>query len=480
MKIKISFVLCACWLLLQTACVKDNSVVQVRPVDSIRVTGLADVYSVSIDEQLAIKPAITSGFTPESNMEFLWYAYNNQSVFVADTLSKSRDLAVPVTMSPGNYTLVFRITDKTTGVFYKTLTTLSVVNDYTTGLLVLTETGGEAGLHFLNTVSGKFIEDAYGKGNGGEDAGKAPVCVAYHPQASAMPAEILMLCADERGGVVINPVTFKKERDIRNAFIVPWQAAGVINVQTYVPRASGLQDYLVIDGQAHNRATNAGEVLFRPPMLGDYSLSTVYFNEGASRSSFYDNKNMRFLCHNNTSGSLNPFLAGTTTSIIDPNAVGLKVVYGGRVSGNEHIGVFENADKSVRYLLRFLANGLAQTFTAKEKFVIAADKILQAEKFASSSTLQNYLLYNVGSDIYAYNSLSRSGGWLMNAGTAFTITFLKMNGSELQVGYVNPALPGKKGGFATYEISTLGGLNARLTRSREGFCDRVVDITNKQ
>jgi hypothetical protein len=480
MKFSIPFLTGACWLLMQTACVKDNSVVQLQPVDSVQVSGLSPEYSVSIDEQLVISPVIKTGFTAEASLEYLWYAFNTTTQFAADTLSREKNLAVPVAMAPGSYTLMLKITNKTTGVFYKSATTLNVVNDYTTGIIVLTETAGQTGIHFLNTVSGKFIEDAYGKGNEGEAAGSAPVSVAYYPQRFSMPAEIVMLCADERGGAIINPVTFKKNREVRKSFIIPWEAAGPIGVQAYVMRENGLQDYLIINGQLHNRAANSGDLLFRPAMLGDYMLSAEYFNEGATRSGFYDNKHMRFLCHNNTSGSLNPYLAGATVNIIDPNNVGLQLVYSGVVAANEYFGVFEGAAKTDRQLLRFRLNSLAQTFIAKDKFVINAEKITEADHFASSTTLPDYMLYSVGGDIYAYNILSRSGGLLMSLGEGYNITLLKMNGSELKVGYTNAALPGKKGGFSTYDISTLGGLNAKQTRNREGFCDRVVDMTDKQ
>ncbi|MBV7533011.1 PKD-like family lipoprotein [Chitinophaga sp. sic0106] len=479
MKLNIK-IITALFLLVLAGCVKDNSVVLSRELDNIVIQGVAENYVASIDDVLSIQPAIQKAFTKDADLEYLWYAYTQTSQYVADTLSKEKNLATTISMPPGTYSLVFKVTDKTTGVFYKALSTLNVVNDYTTGIIVLAENDGHATVHFLNTTSGKFIEEVYEKGNGGEIAGSEPVSVSFYPQRSQMPSEILILCRDQQGGVIVNPSTFTRIRTLRNSFIVPWEGEGVINTQGYVERFSGLQDYVIIDGKPHNRAVNSAELLFRPAMLGDFYLYPAAFNEGATRSGFYDTRNMRFLCHNTTTGSLNPFLAGTTTSIIDPNNVGLKIVYGGKISANEYFGVFENAASTQRYLLAFRMNSAAQTFIARSREVLNAENIMEANAFASSIGLSNYLFYSTGSKIYVYNLTTRNGGMLLDLGTGVNINLLKMNGTELKVAFTNAALPGKKGGFITYNITTLGGITANQKVKKEGFCDKVVDLTDKQ
>jgi hypothetical protein len=55
-----------------------------------------------------------------------------------------------------------------------------------------------------------------------------------------------------------------------------------------------------------------------------------------------------------------------------------------------------------------------------------------------------------------------------------------MNGTELKVAFRNHSLGDRSAGFATYNISTQGGINASPTRVREGLFDRIVDITDKQ
>jgi hypothetical protein len=65
-------------------------------------------------------------------------------------------------------------------------------------------------------------------------------------------------------------------------------------------------------------------------------------------------------------------------------------------------------------------------------------------------------------------------------GSDYDIDLLKMNGTELKVAFRNHSLGDRSAGFATYNISTQGGINASPTRVREGLFDRIVDITDKQ
>lgn len=479
MKLRIN-ILIGLALLCLAGCVKDDSIVVSKKLDDIKVSGINPTYSAAIDDILSINPVIDKQFTNEADLQYVWYAYTKASQFAADTLSRVKNLAEPITLSPETYTLVLKITDKTTGVFYKSYTELTVVNDYTPGLIILSENEGQASLQFLNTISNKFIDNVYGKANDGESLGQNPVSVSFYIKVGQMPSEVLVLCKDQRGGIIADPITFKKNRDIRKSFVVGWSDAGIINSQKHVEKApSGLQDHLIIAGKIYNRATNSGETLFKPELIGgDYVASSVYFYEGSSRPTFFDTKNLKFVCQDGTGGLLNTFPSGPTANIIDPNNVGLSPLYGGNITGNNYFGVFETPDKTKRYILRFLSNSQARSFTAAEKYEMSAHDAMNAQNFASSKSLQNYLFYSVGGKVYVFNVLTKNGGLLFDLGNS-SINLLKMTGLELKVGYINNTLTGKKGSFATYDITTVGGVTATQTRQKQGFCDKVIDITNK-
>ncbi|WP_443939484.1 PKD-like family lipoprotein [Pedobacter sp. MW01-1-1] len=467
------------------SCVKDNSIVGSTPLDAIKVSGIDPNYSKAIDDILNINPTIDKQFLKDTDLDYVWYAYTQATQFKPDTLGKTKDLAYKVKLTPGvTYTVILKVTDRTTGVFYKSNTTLAVGNDFSPGLLILTQNNGKAELSFLNTVSNKFIEDAYFKVNN-ESLGINPISVGYYPKSGNLPSEVVLLCEDARGGVICNATDLTFNRTILNTFVTSYPFTGTMFTQKYVNKStSGLQDYLVINGKIHNRQVNSSEILFRSEMIGqDYTISPVVFYEGTNtRPSFFDVKNKRFLVQSGTNGVLSTLPSGTTSSIIDPNNVGLLPLHGGQVSGNNAFGIFENPEKTKRFILRFLCNAQAGSFTATEKFEVSTvTDMMNATSFTSTRSLASYLFYSAGSKVYVYNAVSKSGSLLLDLGSTNAIDNIKieLGTMELKVGYTNNSLAGKKGSFATYTLSTIGGVTATKVLQKEGFCDKVIDITTK-
>ncbi|MBV4355881.1 PKD-like family lipoprotein [Pinibacter aurantiacus] len=466
-------------LLLLASCVKDNSSTSFTQLNDVTISNIPDTTTIGVDEKFNIVPLLATVLNDTSNLSYVWYAFDATTQYAADTLSFEHNLTVPAKMAPGSYTLVYKVTDKKTNIFYKSTTKLVVANEFTTGIMVLGNDNGNAVLDFYNTATGKLSTNIYENANGSEALGKNPVSVSYYPKKSSMPAEVLVLNKDGRGGIFADPVTFIKLRGVRQSFYLPLQDDGDLNVTKYVARSTtGLNDYLIIGGKVYNRSVNSGEVLYKPEMLGDFSLAPFGFYETSTRATFYDDKNKRFLAHNNTAGALNPFITDATASIFDANNVGLTMLYGGCTAGNNFFAVCKDGS-GTPYILTFLANAQALTFTAKDKYAPTATDLQNATAYTSATTIANYLFYAADTKIYAYNIVSKSGGLLMDIGSGYNINFLELNGAELKVAFVNAQATGKKAGFTTYNIGTVGGLNATETRRKEGICDLIVDLTDK-
>ena len=464
------------------SCLKDNSSTKSFDLNEVSISGIPDTITASIGDALKINPILATPNVANTTYEYLWYAYTTNMQFAADTLSKEKNLNAQIELLPGTYSLVFRIMDNSNKIFYKRTVTMIVVNDYTPGIMILGESDGKADLNFLNTATGKYITDVYKKSNENEELGSNPVSISYYAKNYSMPAEVLILCKDQRGGVFVDPVTFQKTRDLKNSFYVPLSNSGNINVSKYVKKGGNLQDYVIIDGQPYNRAVNSGDLLFKPALLanGNYFVSNqVFMEDYSSRPIFYDTVGKRFLAHNNTQGSLNT-LTQNGTNIIDPKNVGLDLLYAGGVSSIEFFGLFKTPGTQEYYILDMSMNGLSLVFQAQTKYVMNGADIEKATAFASSPSLTNYLFYAAGSKCYVYNILSKSGGFLFDLGTNYNINLLKMDNTELKIAFTNNAMGTKKAGFATFNISTDGGIQATETRRKEGVMDKIVDLTNKQ
>ena len=147
-----------------------------------------------------------SGFFDEEYYTYLWYMYTTWvgTPTSADTLSLEKNLDVEINSIPGEYSLVFKITDKETGVMYTTeqVALVTVVNSYSKGMMALSSEDGEASVTFVNTV-GTVTENAYKKVNG-EAAGKIPTGIRYVSGMLSQAEEMIVIMTDdEKGGTVV-------------------------------------------------------------------------------------------------------------------------------------------------------------------------------------------------------------------------------------------------------------------------------------
>ena len=165
------------------ACLEDKGNDIYRELNDVTIENIKDT-TIEQFTHFQITPKITvktGDFNPE-NYTYLWHmyiTYGSGNPTKSDTLSFEKDLDVEITSIPEEYSLIFEMTDKETGVQYTTEKTayITVVNSYSKGMMALSNVNGEANVTFVNVV-GSVVEDAYQKVNG-EIAGKNPTGVRY-------------------------------------------------------------------------------------------------------------------------------------------------------------------------------------------------------------------------------------------------------------------------------------------------------------
>jgi hypothetical protein len=184
------------------------------------------------------------------------------------------------------------------------------------------------------------------------------------------------------------------------------------------------------------------------------------------------------MAHNNTQGSMN-LLAGTATTIFDPKNVGLTMLYGKQTTSSKSFGLFKNPTGTERYILTMTMNTSGLTLTPVAKYRITSENIENATAYAAATTLADYLFYSYGSQIYVHNMLTQLTAPFLDLGAGYTINAMKIDGTELRVAYINNNLSGQKGGFVRYNVTSIGGLKGTEVMRKEGFCDKVVDMSTK-
>ena len=152
------------------ACVEDTGNYSYENPDVVAPiikSGIDENYSVLVLENLVIDPTIEGD---ESQYDYVWYAFPGTVTSSApnDTLGVSKKLDCTISMEPGTYQLVFKVTDKSNGTsaFYKSK--LVVASFFSEGYYILKyengytdvdfiDRNGELNVDILKTINGESL-----------------------------------------------------------------------------------------------------------------------------------------------------------------------------------------------------------------------------------------------------------------------------------------------------------------------------------
>ncbi|MEO6684275.1 MAG: PKD-like family lipoprotein, partial [Ginsengibacter sp.] len=111
-------------ILFTYSCVKDHSPLEIDKLNEVTIKGISDTVIVSMGDTLKINPVLEMSGNTNTSYDYLWYSFTTNMQFSADTLSKEKNIAAPIKLVPGTYSLVFRVMDRNTGIFYKSTVSL--------------------------------------------------------------------------------------------------------------------------------------------------------------------------------------------------------------------------------------------------------------------------------------------------------------------------------------------------------------------
>ena len=332
----LGFIVCAFY-----ACLEDKGNDIYRELNDVTIERMKDT-TVEQFTRLQVTPeiAVSDGdFDPE-NYTYLWHmyiTYGSGNPTKSDTLSFEKDLDVEVTGVPGEYSLVFEMTDKKTGIQYvpDRLTQVTVVNSYSKGMMALSNVNGEANVTFVNVV-GSVVEDAYQKVNG-EVAGKNPTGARYITSMIAGAEKMVVIMTDdERGGVVVKPLDMSYVMDFKDMFYFQPE---VVKPQSFGTHSITYYEYVNNNGLLYRRENREnGYPKYGVAVKGDYEKIApfdFFFSMVNYRAYFYDQGKERFIsmkCPLQYDEIIT--LPDDLTGEFNPNSVGMQMVWGG-LFGNE-------------------------------------------------------------------------------------------------------------------------------------------------
>lgn len=485
--------------------IDDKSQGPVYPLDDVTITGIMDNYeNAYVGHDFSISPSVKNISGNLSHLRYLWISYNNSSIRKADTLSHEKDLNVKMNLSPGSHTMKFRVTDSNTGVFYEKVFEVNVVNDFTNGLIILSENDGKAQLDFWIPGRKELLSDIFTLMNPDMSLGENPQRVVFTPYTNDLSSEVLVLCQDGKGGRILDSTTMLWKRDYRDLFI---DAKTNPCPQAYFK--ANMREYLLDDGYIYDRAVNSNppDMQVRSAMStskGEYKIApdADFGDEIVSpdRMVFYDNKGQRFLIgYSLTSAYLTPATATTGVTYqkggaFNPNDVGLECIYANICMRNAN-GAREYAcvcldQEKLPWLLRvgigFWVEGVSPNRYFKDisKTLMMGAGTYGAKTFACNASYPDYLFYANGSAVYAYSMSGQSSKKLYdfadNGETAVVDRIeLEREGKRLWVAFRDMKKDTKAAGFVGLSIQTDGGLKLIEDVRHDNIADRIVDFESK-
>lgn len=455
------------------SCYDDLGNYNYQDLNNISISEIEEDYVVEQFEDFTITPAISQESAEnEDNLQYLWYMYRYGARDFADTLSFDRNLSVKVGSIPGLYNAVFKVTDKNTGIFTSYLFKVLVVNDYSNGLIILSNLNGKANLAILNEAD-KLYQDVYQTVNG-TVAGENPVALGYIDNKRSK--GVLILSDDEVGGVITDVTGFNKYGEYSDMF---WLAIEQPKPKVFIKFGYDNTDDAIIDnGELYIRNYNAPPpIKYQASVSPGSNLYPVMFT-----ASLFDDR----ILYDNGSQQFKSVGRGSYSNVLEvndgafePANVGLKMLCGGDGFKGEGYGLFIDEADGKHYVLHFSCSPQKVLPLAKVELTSALD-IQQATSFVVSS-LSPQFFYAVDNKLYCIDALTDNTKLVHAFDAGVTIDHIELEKREsdrvMYVGTTSASATEKTGSLHIMSVEINGAVSE--TAVYPHVAGKIVDFMYK-
>jgi hypothetical protein len=427
-----------------SACYKDIGNYSYHSINEVSFQNIDTIkgYSAYFGDTLTISPTVVSSAndTSENDYTYEWsfrlgVAQTATNPLRDSVVSTQRALAVKIALTPGNYTLQYRVTDKKTGVQFHAMTNLLVTTQVYEGFLVMNDVNGAARLDMLsyNSTSNVFTQytDVLQKMGSTVPMQGQPyqvLCMLYtRSNITTQDYGIFLLTSGSTNRV--DQETFAWDPTYNIRYLMVGDVPQTFTAQQLTGQYNGTNSTPTIfmygsDGNLYSYSTSAGYA-FRYAPLNTYTASgtpfktTPYVATDGNMAVFYDAGNRNFVTVANPSAPVASLVNPTLNYPTGYDLVWMNCNYypeGGQVKTT--YAILKDPATSRYYMLTFVL-GAAQSYFQQ----IMDPNIAGAANFTVSPTF-GYLFYNIGSKVYEYDlSLQQ--------------TFLMLDKGNAQVSYLS-------------------------------------------
>lgn len=168
-------------IILAVACSIDKGNYEYVSLHEPVISDVAEELSVLTQEVLHISPSLGGDF-PEDEYEYLWRAVSMSDDRTVVTLSDRKVLDYLVELPAGSYRLLFKLTQRSNGVYWQHESKLTVNESTSEGWMVLCEEDGRTRLDFISSVTSRTYHDILSRK---DIAGPRKIFWSYYADASS-------------------------------------------------------------------------------------------------------------------------------------------------------------------------------------------------------------------------------------------------------------------------------------------------------
>ena len=481
-----------------SSCYKDIGNYSYHEINRVQLGNIdtANGYTVFFNDTLRVNPEVNSSqnVTADDAYTYEWTYRKSTSVTSSDDslLATTRNLAAKITMPPGSYILMYKVTDKATGVMVHVKTILTVSTEVYEGFMVLSDVNSQSRMDMLSYIQATNTFDQYtdvfSKMNSTVPMNGTPyqvLCMPYvGTNITAQNYGIFVL--NTAGTNRVNQETFAWDNTYNIRYLVVGDVPANLVASRLTGITTGAYNYLIYmygpDKNIYSYSTSAGYA-FRYTPLNVYETGGTPFQVSP------------YVATDGTSAILYNMDKKTFVTVASVSAVtvadvlpawnfptGLDLLYmeciyypEAGIKANTYAVMKDPATQKV-YLLNFLMRQ-PQTYYQE----MTATDISLAEHFAASPD-HNYIFYSVGGKLYEYDMYLKQSFLMADYGSN-VITYLSFPHISNRYGKPNYVswsksllvgsydLAGPKDSNGKLEIFTISDINAPLvkTNSWTGF-----------
>ena len=447
-------------LLSLSACLKDNSNKDVKPINEITISDTTAAAAVLQFDTLTVKPDIKESIpVGDKGLVYEWSIHQNDSedAYPVYILDSTRYLHQSIRVKPGIYRLIYKVTVKASGVSYFKFFDLKVINRFSEGWLVMEDLAGKTDMTIILGTD-TFFHHIFTELNKDYTLNN-PVQVATTNHYGDK--SVWMFGADN--AIELEYTEMMKTSDYTTWF---WEKPAVFHPQKFRQINTGVY-ILINNGLLHARFAGGfpGDVKYLntlpfPGGKGDDYYFSPYTGVGPQpytddktpyTTFFFDTKSKGFVYLSGASliPSLVAFSAPPAGSYFDMRNIGLDLL--AMDQGNApylNNAIFK--DNGQLYLYQIDANR-SDPAIGKQLITGDAPELAAFSKMTSSKKLQQ-IYFLVNSNLYLYDIPSGKARVIKTIAAGEQVTYLQCTGNDVMVGTWN----GTEGKLYRYKISPLG------------------------